>query len=426
MAIPVVFLLLPALVLLPPLFFLLNSILSHRHRPVAPGPIGDPREVTIVIPVYREPLRVFEACFASARAQGSPVVVVGDGEEEPYRRRVLDGGVGWLRTEGHRGKKAALAVGLTAVTTPWVLFLDSDTTLPPGGVAALRARFTEGVGGVGANLTVRDTGHPVARGAEFVERSREVVLRAMSSRGAVMYLDGACVMYRTEAIRSYVASAEFQHLSVLGRSSRLGDDWLLTDHLLRSGYTTVKSYETHATTTPPSDWSGFVSQSVRWSRSGWIRLGRTLRGGLPEGLGRFYAFELMISYSLPLFALASGLGRLRELGRIAGAVPAHLGPFLVSLTGLGGLTASGPYFLRALLSVAAIAAEAIFAWTAVRRLAHRRLSTLAWGGVATAILLAASLYGLVTFWRAPAWRGAPTGVSGGTGSGRGLRPASGP
>ena len=59
MAIPVVFLLLPALVLLPPLFFLLNSILSHRHRPVAPGPIGDPREVTIVIPVYREPLPVF-------------------------------------------------------------------------------------------------------------------------------------------------------------------------------------------------------------------------------------------------------------------------------------------------------------------------------------------------------------------------------
>lgn len=387
-------------------FFLLNSLLARRHKVLAVDPIAAEGGVTIVLPVYREPLRIFGESLGSALAQGVPVVVVGDGCEAPYRAFALDRGARWRRTDGHRGKKEALRVGLASVETPYVLFVDSDTVLPPGAVASLRSRFTEGVGGVGANLAIKDTGHPVARCAEFVERSREVVLRAMSSRGAVMYLDGACAMYRTEAIREFVGSDAFLQLTVLGRPTRLGDDWLLTDHLLRSGYSTVKSYDTHAVTYPPSGWAAFVAQSVRWSRSGWIRLGRTLWSGLPDRVSRFYAFEMVISYTLPLLALASGIGRLRILLlHSAGTLPTQLAPLLGSMMGLGGLAAGGPYLGRAILTLAAVTAEAIFAWTAVRKISHRRLSTLAWGGVATAVLFVASLYGLLTVWKATAWRG---------------------
>ena len=60
--------------------------------------------------------------------------------------------------------------------------------------------FTDDVGGVGANLRIIEDGRVLSYASEFVERSREVILRAMNHNGHVMILDGGAAIYRTEIV----------------------------------------------------------------------------------------------------------------------------------------------------------------------------------------------------------------------------------
>ena len=394
--------------LVPVAYLLANAALSRRRGRARCVPAARPADITIVIPVHAERPERFEECLRSAARQGGPVRVVGDGSLEPYRSRALAAGAEFIALPKNLGKKRALAAGIATVRTPYVLFVDSDTVLPDGTARTLSTYFEPDVGGVGANLYVRENGSVAAGCAEFVERAREVVLRAMSSRGNVLYLDGACTMYRTELVLPFVLSADFQDLRVLGRPTRLGDDWLLTDHVLAEGYRTVKAYEVGVVTHRPEGLEEFARQNVRWSRSSWIRLGRYLRGEGPENPGLFYRFELAGTYALPLVAFVLGLLRLplylRIAGRflaaaldavgdavtpVGGGIPVHLFRPLFSLQMIAGLVGLGAF------------ATAV----AVLLPPGRRLRTLAYGTLGASVLFASTIYGLFTFWKAPSWRG---------------------
>lgn len=402
------FLLLPFLGVLPVGYLLVNAYLA-RKRERSSGRVEVPlREVTLLTPVHYQTMEVFRESIASVAAQGCGFVVVGDGCREPYQSVVESLGGKFVHLEERGGKKRAVAAGLADVRTSYVLLVDSDTVLPPNAARDLASRFVPGVGGVGANLTVKDTGHPVAYCGEFVERAREVVLRAMSSRGSVLYLDGACTLYRTDMIRPFVESAEFQDLRVLGRPSPLGDDWQLTDFLLRRGLTTVKAYDVRAVTYPKETFSAFVQQNVRWSRSNWIRLGRFLTGRGPSNRGTFFTFEVLGTYALPLVALATLLVRVPFLiHTMAEAPPSLTGAALVLLHGLVGLPRTMAAGLaRVSLSVVGAFATGVFLGTVVRGSSRSVLRMVAYGALGTAILFATTIYGLVTFWKRPRW-GAP-------------------
>ncbi len=403
--------------LVPVVFLLVNALLSRRRASGGRVRALPPKEVTIVIPVHAERPERFEECLRSAVRQGSRVVVVGDGCEEPYRSLARQAAAEFIHLPEQGGKKRALAAGLREVTTPFVLFVDSDTELPEHAVRDLSTYFEAGVGGVGANLFVRASGSPAARAAEFVERAREVVLRAMSSRGNVLYLDGACMMFRTEVVRPYVLSDEFQRLTVLGRPTRLGDDWQLTDYVLRQGLRTVKAYPVAVVTERPETLADFVRQNVRWSRSGWIRVGRYLRGEGPQNPGLFYRFELVGTYALPLLALALGIVRLPAYLHM---VERFLDPFTDAVM---GLVPSSPVFhvsplVRAFFSVQVAVgglAAGAFGGAVARRLPPGdRARTLAWGMLGSVLLLPTTIYALLTFWRSPVWRGSARGRSDGS------------
>jgi cellulose synthase/poly-beta-1,6-N-acetylglucosamine synthase-like glycosyltransferase len=393
--------------LVPVIYLFVNAHLSRRwNRTVRVAP-AVPSEITIVIPVHAEPLERFRTCVRAACGQNCRVVVAGDGSTEPYRSVARTEGAEFLALPEHGGKKRALAAGLRTVRTPFVLFVDSDTILPPKAAQNLSTYFEPSVGGVGANLFVRETDSVAARCAEFVERAREVVLRAMSSRGNVLYLDGACMMYRTDLVRPYVFSDEFQNLAVLGRPTPLGDDWLLTDHVLAEGYRTVKAYDVAAVTDRPENLRDFVRQNVRWSRSSWIRLGRYLRGLGPEDPGLFYRLELAGTYALPLLAFALGLLRL--------PLYLHLFDHLVSSIGAaaGGILPSpaaghSNWYLRGFFStetiVSSFGAGTFIGAVATRLPPGRRGKTLSCGILGSAILLFTAIYGLLTFWCVPEWR----------------------
>lgn len=392
-------------------YFLANLFYGRRRsRRMASRP-GDPTRVTIVIPVHREDPSLFRRCLAAAARQGAArVVVVGDGCDHPYRELAREAGATFRRLSSRGGKKRALALGLEEVETPYVLFLDSDTILPPGGVMELLAEFQPGVGGVGANLRVSLDGRFSAYCAEFVERAREVVLRAMSSRGSVMLLDGACAMYPTDLIRPFVRSSAFLDLTIWGRPTPLGDDWLLTGHVLRQGLRVKKAYGVSAWTRAPPTLGGFVKQNVRWARSGWIRFGRDLRDGTLRRAGSFFAFEMVATYLLPLVSLTAFAARIPFLHRPQDWFASPLSPFLAGALGLRSWPAHAPWalVLRGVVQGVELLAVAGFVLTVVRNLREEKWKVALGGLVATPVLFAATIYGLFTVWRVPDWRNTPT------------------
>lgn len=402
-----------AIAFLPTCYLLTNVLLSRRRARAQRGAPVDPAQVTIVVPVHHEPPALFAECVRSVATQGARFIVVGDGVDAPYRAIVEGAGGAFVRRSEPGGKKAALAEGIRRVATPYVLFVDADTVLPAGAASGLAAYFSPGVGGVGANLSVRDTGTGVAAAAEFVERAREVVLRAMSSRGNVLYLDGACMMFRTEQVRSYILSEEFQRLSVAGRASSLGDDWLLTDHVLSLGLSTVKAYDIRVVTSPKGSVGAFVRQNVRWSRSSWIRLGRYLRGAGPDHPGLFYRLELGGTYALPIVVVALAIARgPMEVGLATHSV---LDPIAHALYGVAtpapGMHVRSDWVapVRDLQLVFGLAGTGTFLGTVAKGIEpRRRLRTVAFGALGTAVLLATSIYGLLTFW-APSGPTPPAG-----------------
>jgi cellulose synthase/poly-beta-1,6-N-acetylglucosamine synthase-like glycosyltransferase len=390
---------------IPVVYLLVNTYLARKRHPPGVRTTVPLTDITVVIPVYEQKVEVFRASVVSVSRQGCAFVVVGDGCLEPYRTIGEEHGGRFVHVVGHVGKKGALAAGMAVVRTPYVLFVDSDTILPENAARDLASRFTPDVGGVGANLTVKDTGHGVAYCSEFVERAREVVLRAMSTRGSVLYLDGACTMFRTEVIRPFVKSPEFQDLRVLGRPSLLGDDWLLTDYLLREGFTTAKAYDVRAVTYPKDSYSAFVRQNVRWSRSNWIRLGRFLSGRGPRNRGAFFTFEVLGTYALPLIALATLLSRVPLLIRVIdGASPSLAVEGVLLLHAVLGFsrTMTGTLTRLTLTLVGAFATGA-YLGTLLRGSQHPTLRMVAYGALGTAVLFAAALFGLVTFWKRPRW-----------------------
>ncbi len=402
----------PALVfavgLVPVSYFLVNARLSRRRsrsRRVLPAP---PSDVTIVVPVHAEPVDSFRDTIRSLARQGCRVVVVGDGCDAPYRSLAAREGAEFVALAMRGGKKRALAAGVREVRTPYVVFVDSDTILPDGAVETLSTYFEERVGGVGANLYVQRTGTIAAGSAEFFERSREVVLRAMSSRGNVLYLDGACMMFRTELIRSFVASDEFLDLRVLGRPTRLGDDWLLTDHVLDQGYRTVKAYDVGAITQAPASLADLAQKNARWARSSWIRFGRYVRGQGPKHAGLFYRWELLATYALPIISLALLLARLPELihGVSVGFDHAvHLISRGAARWDLWARFGSPDRLFFATQTVTGLVGTGSFVEAVAGRLPrHTRLRTLMCGAISSGVLFVMMIYGLLTFWQSPSWR----------------------
>ncbi len=392
------------------LYFWINARHARRQREGAPATSKvpsevDPRSVTALVPVHAQDLELFRRSLSSLALQGCRIVVVGDGVLAPYRDIAEGHGGTFVALSPRQGKKAALASGISSVSTPYVLFVDSDTVMPEGGVRRMLAHFRPGVGGVGANLTVPHRRGWIAYCSEFVERSREVVLRAMSLHGNVMLLDGACAMYPTALVAPFLRSQEFLNVRVLGRRVPLGDDWLLTGHVIAQGQRAVKAYDVYVETPAPTTLGGFLSRNVRWARSGWIRLGRDLRHGALWRGGRFFRYEMLGAYLLPLLTCFTFLTRLPVLARrgLAGVLPPLLDAVIYGRSPWFHTPHWGSLLLGTLLWVAEMMGVGAFLFAVQRGIRDHRGRTMLFGALATGVLLATTLYGLLTFWKATEW-----------------------
>ncbi len=82
-------------------------------------------EATVLIPAYNEEATIGQV-VAVARALGLPVIVADDGSQDGTAQRAERAGAQVVRLAQNQGKGGAVASGLRAVETPWVLLLDAD------------------------------------------------------------------------------------------------------------------------------------------------------------------------------------------------------------------------------------------------------------------------------------------------------------
>lgn len=365
-----------------------------------------PEDVTICIPVYNEDPDIFRECIEAASSQGSKLVVVGDSSYEPYKTIVEAHGGLFVHKKKREGQKRAIARSMDFVETPYALIMDSDTILPESGVSSMVSHFVGGVGGVGPNIGIKNTGTPVAYGAEFVERAREIVYRSMSAHGSVMHLDGPCVMYRTDLIKPFIQSDAFLDFRIFGNKTQLGEDWLMALHALTSNYKLVKDYDVRVQTYPQKTFKKFYKQSLRWSRSEWVRFGMEFKTGNAFKKGKFYAFELVYTYMLPFIGIIAFCLRYLPIlyFRLHQPDPG-LVDFIRSVIFLNFDHHSfgfGALYNSLLLAINGIG-SAGFVLTVAGKINKERIRTIAYGALAMGILFVTTVYGAFTFWKEPKW-----------------------
>lgn len=384
------------------IYYLINAYSSLRYTSKTDPTLANKDEVTIVMPVYNERVEIFEESVESISQQGCKFIVVGDSSLEPYKTIVENHGGTFILQEVRQGQKKAIVRGVKEVSTRYVMLMDSDTVLPPDAISSMMSHFVENVGGVGANLSIKRTGSPISYASEFVERTREVVFRAMSAHGNVMNLDGACVMYRTDLIKPFILSPEFSDFTFMGKPSPLGEDWLMTGYIIKNGYRAVKDYNTKVQCYPQENVKKFFKQNLRWARSNWIRVGRELKEGTIIKAGRFYTFEMMYTFMMPFIALGIGLFRFYIF------LSFNTGSFqfedIFTYAIFGDIGHYGAHVIgRIIITLANIGGSGIFLAAVMQRISSEKLKTVGYGAFALGMLFVTSIYGFVTFWKGKTW-----------------------
>jgi hyaluronan synthase len=246
-----------------------KAITARRYRPAA-GDAAEELTTSVIVPVYNESEPIFRRVLASVVANGPTelIAVVDGGDPElaavagEYCDRVL--------RLPRSGKRVAIAAGLreTDPSTDVVVVLDSDTVWTGGALEEMLRPFADPrVGGVTPRQAIFDVGdNPVRRLADWMEDIRyHLTVPAQSVFGQVGCLAGRTIAYRRTAFEPAVERLVRQ--TVFGVRQHVGDDRVLTNELLRTGWRTVYQSTALVVTDAPSDWRTFWRQQLRWGRS---------------------------------------------------------------------------------------------------------------------------------------------------------------
>ena len=245
-----------------------KALMARRYRPVTAS--AGELATSVIVPVFNEPEPLFRRALASVIANGpTELIVVVDGGDAAiaavaaeYSNRVL--------SIPKSGKRAAIDAGLAASdpATDVVIVLDSDTVWAPDALPEMLRPFADPrVGGVTPRQAIFDAdANPVRRLANWMEDIRyHLTVPAQSLFGQVGCLAGRTIAYRRTAFEPAVERLVRQ--TVLGVPQHVGDDRVLTNELLRTGWRTVYQSTALVETDAPSEWRTFWRQQLRWGRS---------------------------------------------------------------------------------------------------------------------------------------------------------------
>lgn len=384
-------------------YYIVNSYMSFRYKDMSRSSVKvDLKEVTILVPVYKEEKEAFEKCIAAISTQGVKFKVVGDGVCEPYRSITKAYCGRFIFLKRNVGKRAALSAGIKHIRTKYTLFVDSDTIIPKNTLTSMLSKFDRLVGGMGTSISIKLEDNWVSYAAEFFQRAKEVVFKAMSSNGPIFVIGGRCCLYKTDAIKSFMLSDEFLNSRVLGRRCLIADDMHITSHILKNGYKVAIDYDVDVVTDSPKSFRMLFKQIIRWARGGYLQFFRDLADGSYIKKGALYSFEMFYIYLIPITVLFIGLMRLEltlsGILKILGGDISGIGNMIFLNSALGSLSTL-PYVSFAL----GITGTSIFLIVLSRKVSRKRTKLLVAGAFMSALMFAASIYALFTVWEQGSW-----------------------
>lgn len=222
-----------------------------------PDPGATVHGLTFVVPVRDRPAQLERCLRALARAApGAPVVVVDDGSSVPVC--VQHGAARVLRHATSRGPAAARNTGLSACSTPFVGFVDSDVVLPEAAASRLLAHFADPAiaavaprirglvdGGVVAGYEARHSALDMGPRGGLVAPGRQV-----------SYIPSTVLFVRREAV-----GAGFEE------AMRTGEDVHFVWRLHASGWRVRYAPEVDAVHEHPVSLRGFLARRLAYAHS---------------------------------------------------------------------------------------------------------------------------------------------------------------
>jgi cellobiuronic acid synthase len=251
--------------------WLIKTTLAAFYRPFVDHS-GATRELrtSVLVPVYDEPEFQFRRVLKAIKEnRPTELIVVVDGAD-PQLTKLAHEYADKVCPIPKRGKRAAIERGMIESdrTTDVIVIVDSDTIWADGMLPELLIPFAdERVGGVTPRQSIFKRNHNnVRRLADWLEDLRyNSTAPAQSVLGQVGCLAGRTIAYRREACEPAVARLVSQR--VLGLDIHVGDDRVLTNEILRSGWRTVYQSTAKVATDAPNTWPRFWKQQLRWGRS---------------------------------------------------------------------------------------------------------------------------------------------------------------
>jgi hyaluronan synthase len=226
-------------------------------------------KVSVIIPVFKEDLRIFAKCLHSVRKQSKEtelIVVIdgGDKDIEYIAKKYADK----VMSYEWRGKRPSIVDGFKAATGDILILMDSDSYYDSeNGIAELIKPFADSyTGGVTSRQKIYDQkGNIIRRFAGWMEDIRFAVGHPSQSYfGGVGCLPGRAIAIRKKYIMDHLD--EFLNDYFMGEKSVISDDRALTGYLMRDGYKTLYQSTSLVYTDCPNEWKKFVKQQLRWSR----------------------------------------------------------------------------------------------------------------------------------------------------------------
>ncbi|MEM3939915.1 MAG: glycosyltransferase, partial [Saccharolobus sp.] len=280
--------------------------LAFTYKPKTTQSSVNKKDITVLIPVYKEDKKIFRDVINSVKKQGLKIIVVGDGCEEPYKKITESSGGLFIKLPRNMGKRRAIREGFKYVKTPYVLLLDSDTVLPENAVEILASKLNDQIVAVSPEVSVIRGKSKVAYNvAEMMQRLREISYRALARFGSIVSLNGQCILAKSEVIRPLIESEEFDSVRLWKFRTILGDDRQITNYIYQKGFKAMVVRDVVVKTKAPDNLNGLLKQLIRWYRSNNFFLIKELTDGTLFKKGFFYMFTILYWYTLPLLTLAN-------------------------------------------------------------------------------------------------------------------------
>lgn len=246
-------------------------------HPRPPRPAAGGIDLTVVIPV-RDRAALLDRCL-SALGRGFQVVVVDDASADPLaiRQVAVRHGARLLRREVNGGPSAARNTALTAITSEFVAFVDSDCEPEPGWIFALAPHFADQLlAAVAPRITaVAPATWPGRYTAECGSLDLGPAAARVLPGTRVSYVPTAALLVRRSALLAVAIGR-----GVFDEGMRTGEDVDLIWRLHEAGWRIRYVPEVTVRHREPETWTGLLTRRFRYGTSA-APLARRHPGSVP-------------------------------------------------------------------------------------------------------------------------------------------------